>query len=64
MGFKFNPFTGTLDIVKGKQFSYKVILNGTTLTIPENQQMVLVGQLTINGDGQLILSGNAEVALQ
>ena len=64
MGFKFNPFTGTLDVVyTTKNFSCKVIVNGQTVTIPNNQQMVLVGSLTLEGSGQLILTGNAEVAI-
>lgn len=43
----------------GDNFSYKTIVAGRTVTIPENQQMVLVGGITIDGalniDGELAL---------
>ena len=45
------------------RFSFNTIVTGTVLTIPYNKQMVLVGQLDIQGTGQLSLGSNAEVAL-
>lgn len=69
MGFKINPLTGALDVVNNSStsasnnFSYKVILNGQTLTIPINQQMVLYGDLEIQGDGELVLDNNSEVVI-
>ncbi len=59
MSFKFNPITGLLDLVNEttQNFSYKKIVTGQTVTIPENQQMIYVG--TIEIDGTLIINGDA-----
>lgn len=59
MSFKFNPITGLLDLVNEttQNFSYKKIVTGQTVTIPENQQMLYVG--TIEIDGTLIINGDA-----
>lgn len=68
MAFKFNPFTGTLDLVgsggsspSADNFSYNVVASLTTVTIPTNQQMVVVGPISIDGvlnvDGNLALIG-------
>jgi len=40
-------------------FSYKVVVTGKSVTVPENQQMVVSGGITI--DGELVLDG--ELAL-
>ncbi len=51
MGYKFNPFTGTLDVVyTTRNFSQHIIPVGTTLTIPENQQMIVHTPMRIDGD--------------
>ena len=64
MGFKFNPLTGQLDLVgtstgsaSPDNFSYSYIAGSTTVTIPENQQMLYVGPITI--DGTLVINGTA-----
>jgi hypothetical protein len=55
MAFKFNPFTGTLDLVGGEadvspdNFSYLLVATGSTVTIPTGQQMVFDGQLVVDG---------------
>lgn len=59
MSFKFNPFTGTLDLVTPPNFSYDKILTGSTVTIPLNQQMVV--SETIEIDGTLVLDGTLVV---
>jgi len=48
MSVKFNPFTGTFDLIGSASasvdnFSYNVIASGVTVTIPLNQQMTVVG---------------------
>jgi hypothetical protein len=58
MSFKFNPITGSLDLVgsggsvpgSGTSFSYQTILAGTTVTIPENQAMIYPNNISILGD--------------
>lgn len=61
MSFKFNPITGLLDLVNQststQNFSYNKIVTGQTVTIPENQQMLYVGPITI--DGTLVIDGQA-----
>lgn len=51
MAFKFNPFTGTLDIVEPNdpKFSYLAILTGESVLIPVGQQMLFDGHLLIDG---------------
>ena len=55
MTFKFNPFTGQLDIVEPYNFSIQNILTGQVVCIPENHQMIVHGRHLI--DGQLIIDG-------
>lgn len=62
--FDFNPITGRLDLVgtggstsTTQNFSYSRITTGNTVTIPEYQQMLFVGNLTI--DGTLVIDGEA-----
>lgn len=64
--FKFNPFTGTLDIVGGGtdssyNFSFQLIIETMTLTVPEHQQMTVQQSLTVQG--QLIVDGSVWVVL-
>lgn len=60
MSFKFNPFTGTLDLVSSSvgsstnNFSYNYIIINTTLIIPIYQQMVVAESLDIVGDIDLL----------
>jgi hypothetical protein len=65
VSFKFNPFTGTLDIagsssapVATKNFSYLFIPTGQTIRVAEGQQMVFDGDLVVDGtleiDGQIL----------
>lgn len=64
MSFKFNPFTGKLDLVGSgsgggssspDNFSYKVISVGETVEIPANQQMLVDGHIRVLG--HLLVSG-------
>lgn len=59
MSFKFNPLTGSLDLVTEDNFSYTYIIDGATKTIPTNQQMIVYNSLTIDGtlaiDGELVI---------
>lgn len=50
MAFKFNPFTGQLEIVKPDNFSYNYIKPNTILCVPLYQQMVVAEHLDIYGD--------------
>lgn len=69
MAYKFNPFTGTLDRVDSSSgsdnFSYKRIESGETIAIPENQQMLVDGQVTVLGHlvvrGELVDISNRQV---
>lgn len=61
MGFKFNPLTGQFDLVgpaEDNHSGYKTI-DGKTVRVKENKQMVVFGGLEMEGilllDGQLIL---------
>lgn len=54
MSFKFNPFTGNMDIVTPDNFSYNYIQTGITLFIPQYQQMVVEGFLDVHGDLDLV----------
>ncbi len=59
MAYKFNPFTGTLDIVgtggssSADNFSYDEV--HTPITIPEYQQMAVFGSIII--EDELIIEG-------
>ena len=66
MGYKFNPFTGTLDVVNStssvtvtENFSYKKIVASKTVTIPENQQMIVKKSMVI--EGELIILGESVI---
>lgn len=63
MSWKFNPFTGNLDISgsgsstpQPPNFSYKLVDTGETIEIPLNQQMLVdghtrvLGHLLVNGE--------------
>lgn len=61
MGFKFNPFTGTLDIAgsgssSSQNFSYTTIEVGESVTVPSGQEMVHSLDLMVRGD--LMVQGN------
>lgn len=62
MSWKFNPFTGNLDIdssvdsgASQSNFSYLYIENGKEVEIKNGQQMILDGHLRV--DGHLLVSG-------
>ena len=57
MAFKFNPFTGTLDVVEPNDpnFSYTKINTGDSVTIPEGQEMVFEQAVVV--DGTLTIDG-------
>lgn len=66
MGFKFNPLTGSLDLVGSGSGSatdhhsgYYYVAPATTLTVAEYKQSICYGVMTVDGslvvDGQLIL---------
>jgi hypothetical protein len=62
MSVTFNPFTGRFDFVGAASaatpnFSYKEVPEGTSVNIPENQQMIFDGPLLVKGD--LLVSGDA-----
>jgi len=61
MGLKLNPFTGKFDLVsiEPENFSYNNIVTGKTVTVPENQLMLVHGDLDI--DGVLELEGEVLV---
>lgn len=62
MGFKFNPLTGQLDLVGSggttspQNFSYSTIVTGSTVIVPQYQQMLYVGPITV--DGTLVIDGD------
>lgn len=61
MAYKFNPFTGNFDITSTSsggsstdhQSGWKKILEGETVTVVENKQMVVFGPFENDGDLQL-----------
>lgn len=63
MAYKFNPFTGNFDITSvstgatttDHQSGWKKILEGETVTVVENKQMVVFGGH--ENDGELYLDG-------
>lgn len=60
MGYKFNPFTGTLDVVVEDGFlPWQTIPADSVVTIAENRQMVVFGGAVIEGtleiEGSFIL---------
>lgn len=66
MGFKFNPFTGTLDLVGGSSSASDDLHSGyyyvgvsETVTVAQYKQSVTFGAMIVDGalvvDGQLIL---------
>ena len=59
MLYKFNPFTGTFDVVMPDNFSYDYILIDHVLCIPQYQQMAVHGRITNDGtivnDGTLVV---------
>lgn len=64
MAFKFNPITGTLDLVgsgdavASNNFSYISIENSEDVTVPLGQQMIVDGHVRVTGHlrvlGQLV----------
>ena len=54
MSFKFNPFSGKLDTISPKNFSFNYILTGQTLVVPLYQQMIVAEHLDIAGDIDLL----------
>lgn len=61
MSFKFNIFSGTFDIVgqsssgpSANNFSYIKIPQGKTVVVPQNEQMLFVGPITIDGTLRVI----------
>ncbi len=64
--YKLNVLTGLFDLVgdgsstpSPPNFSYKYIPSGESVTIPVNQQMIVLGGIVV--DGELIIDG--ELAL-
>lgn len=65
MAFKLNPITGQLDLVgsssgsSADNFSYEIIIASATVTIPIYQQMIVHGNIQIDGvlvaDGPLVV---------
>lgn len=65
MAFKLNPITGQLDLVgsssgsSADNFSYEIIIAAATVTIPIYQQMIVHGNIQIDGvlvaDGSLVV---------
>lgn len=50
MSYKFNPLTGTFDIVNPDNFSYNYIKLGCTVCVPLHQQMIVAEYLDAFGD--------------
>lgn len=56
MSITFNPFTGNFDFVGtssgggADNFSYKKVIEGQSIVVPENQQMLVDGDLNVFGD--------------
>jgi hypothetical protein len=46
-----------------QNFSYKKIVAGESVTIPENQQMIVKGRFTIFAGGELIINTGGELVL-
>ena len=59
MAITLNPFTGKFDVFKPDNFSYNNIPANSFLKIPENQQMLVHGNLV--NDGDLINDGSLVV---
>lgn len=64
--YKLNVLTGLFDLVgtgssgpSTPNFSYTYIPAGQTITIPVNQQMIVLGGITI--DGNLIIDGELAI---
>lgn len=64
MSYKFNPFTGNLDLVGegdtilgADNFSYFEVAEFNTVTIPEGQEMLFKRDLMVRGD--LLVRGDA-----
>lgn len=65
MAFKLNPISGQLDLVgtggssSPDNFSYEIIVAAATVTIPLYQQMIVHGNIQIDGvlvaDGPLVV---------
>jgi len=61
MGLKLNPFTGKFDLVSigPENFSYNYIATGKSVLIPDNQQMLVYINITVDGtltvDGDLVV---------
>lgn len=61
MAFKFNPITGQLDLVGSggssspDNFSYETVALGVVVTVPQYQQMIVDGPITV--EGSLIVIG-------
>ena len=45
-----NPVTGELELVSGNNFSYRGVPADKRLKIPENMQMAIFGEFTLEGD--------------
>lgn len=52
----FNPIEGTFDVVTDNNFSYESVPELKKLTIPCNNQMIVMGQFDL--DGELRLEGS------
>lgn len=59
MGIKFNPLPKEFDLVNPDNFSYNNIVTGKSLKIPNNQQMIIYEEITI--DGTLVIDGELVV---
>lgn len=55
----YNPFTSNLDIITDNNFSYESIEEDDCLLIPENNQMIIMDRIII--DGELRLDGSLVV---
>ena len=59
MGFKFNPLTSELDLVgktstKTENFSYDFVPVSQTVTVPDNQQMIVDPPFEVQGTLELL----------
>jgi len=59
MRYVLNPITQKLEFVKENNFSFNYIITGLNLCIPEYQQMVVIGEIIV--DGTLTINGELVV---
>jgi hypothetical protein len=66
MAYRFNPFTGTLDLVDTATPDgtvIRVVATGATLTIPDTYSLVVADYFAVEGTGILVVEGDGVLAV-